>query len=139
MKRFGAIIPRLRGLFNKRNFDRDLAKELESHLQMHVDENLRAGMTPEEARRLALLKLGGVEQTKEHYRDRRSLPWLESLLRDLRFALRMLGKNPGFAAVAATTLALGIGANTAIFSVVNGVLIKTARWREPHLPWSCSG
>src|SRR5437870_5769213 len=84
------------GLFNKQRKDRDLDAEIESHLQLHIEDNLRLGMTPEEARREALIKLGGVESTKEAYRDQRGLPVLESILQDLRFALRKLLKNPGF-------------------------------------------
>jgi predicted permease len=101
-------------------------------VQMHVEDNLRAGMTPAEARRQAMLKLGGLEQTKESYRDRRGLPWLETLAQDVRFGLRMLRKNPGFTAVTILTLALGIGANTAIFSVIDGALLNPVPFPEPE-------
>ncbi len=123
---------RLRNLFRKEQLDRDLQDELASHLEMHIADNLRSGMTPEEARRIALLTLGGLEQTKESVRDQRTFPFLESLLQDVRFALRMLRKSPAFTVVAILTISLGIGGNAAIFSLMQSVLSRPLPVHNPE-------
>jgi putative ABC transport system permease protein len=130
MRQMRAWLVRLTGLFNKQRRDAELAAELESHLQMHIEDNLRSGMTLQEARRQALIKLGGMEPTKEDYRDRRGIPVLENLMQDLRYGFRVLLKNPGFSLMVIVTLALGIGVNTAIFSAVYGVLLRPLPYQD---------
>ena len=131
MKPLRAWVFRLAALFTNKQRERQLSDELESHLQMHVDDNIRAGMTPAEARRHAILKLGGVEPTKEAYRDRSTLPFIEHLLQDVRFAIRQLRKNPGFTCVAVLMLALGICASVSIFAFVDAALIKPLPYPNP--------
>ena len=132
MKAFRAWLLRSRGLFSKAQREREFASEIESHLQMQIDDNLRSGMTPEEARRAALLKLGGVEQTKQAYRERGTMPFLESVWQDLRFAVRQFVKNPGFACTAIFVLALGMGASVAIFAFVDATLLKPLPYWQPQ-------
>lgn len=126
-----ALFVRLTGFFRKEQRERELDLELESHLQMHIEDNLRAGMSEEEARRRAVVKLGGIEPTKEKYRRQSRLPVVEMLAQDLRYGLRRLRATPVFTLIAITSLALGIGANTAIFSLVNTTLLRPLPIEKP--------
>lgn len=111
-------------LFRSGRTNRDLDAELESHIALHTDEGVRAGLSPEEARRQAILRLGGIDQARQAYRERNILPWFDHLLRDLRYAFRGLWRRPLFALTLIATLTLGIGSTTAVFTVVDRILFR---------------
>lgn len=131
MRAVRAFWKRVAGLWSGAQRDNEVAAELEAHLQLHVDDNLRAGMTPEEARRQAILKLGGVESTKQICRERNTVPLFEHLLQDARFAVRQLRKNLVFTGAAVFVLALGMSASIAIFAFVDAALLQPLPFKDP--------
>jgi len=118
------LAARFLALFHRGSLDRDLDAELRSHVDIAIEHNLQNGMSLAQARREALLGFGGLEQTKQIYRERRGLPFLETLLQDLRFGVRVLWRSPGFSLLAILCLTLGIGTNAAVFSWVEGILLR---------------
>ena len=130
MKTLRRLFQQLTSLARSARDEEILRAEIEEHIAMQTAENRRAGLSPVEARRQALLKFGGVEAMKEGYRDQRGLPFMETLVHDLRHVMRRLRKAPAFTAAVLVTLALGIGANTAIFGVVDSILIRPLAY--PH-------
>jgi predicted permease len=129
MRKLRALWLRMRWLFGAtvaggEKPEQEFAAEMESHLQMHIDDGVRSGLSPREARRSALIQLGGVEQTKQVYREQRGLPFVEDLLHDVKHGLRMMARNPGFTIVVVLTLALGIGTSTTAFTWIDTVLLR---------------
>jgi hypothetical protein len=133
------MIDRLKQLFHRcvsvfrgPGLDRELDAELASHMDLAIEENLGSGMSMEEARRQALIRLGGAARAREEHREARGLPGLDRLLQDLRYGVRGIARNPGFTCATVLTLALGIGADAAMFSLVSGFLLQRPPGREPQ-------
>src|SRR5579859_4334026 len=143
MRFFRKMPLRFRSLFSRTSVEAELSDELRFHLDFEVERRVAAGMGPEEARYAALRELGGLEQIKEECRDMRRVNFIENLFQDLRYGLRMLAKNRGLTATVVLSLALGIGANTAIFTLINAVLLKMLPVQNPQelalLSWSSHG
>lgn len=122
---------RLRSLFRRQQLECELDEEFQFHLAQRIEQEIASGKTPEQARTAALRAMHGIEQQKEHCREARRISWIEEFFRDLRYAIRYLSKSPAFAAIAILSLAFGIGANTAIFSLINAVMLRDLPVKNP--------
>ncbi len=131
MRKLRALWKRIAGLFYSGRGDREFSDELESHIAMHVEDGVRSGLSAEEARRRALIQLGGAEQVRQSRRERRTLPMVESVARDVRYAFRTLAKHPAVTAIAVLSIGLGIGANATIFSMVSRFVLRPAPVGDP--------
>ena len=131
MRTMRSLWMRIAGLLQRGRAEREFSAELDEHIAMHIDEDRRSGLTEAEARRQALLKLGGAEQARQAYRERATLPWVETVFQDVRYALRGFRRNPIFAVTAIVTLALGLGATMAVFSVVDRILFRALPYADP--------
>ena len=132
MRRLRAILIRLRGFFGRARWEADLDAELHTNLELQIEDSMRAGMSPEAARRAAHLRFGGITQTKEQYRDRKVIPAVGNLLRDMRYSARSLAKTPGFSLAVVTMLALCIGANATVLSALYGLVLKPLPVQDPE-------
>jgi hypothetical protein len=126
------IARRVLGAITGRRKENELAEEMDSHVRLLTEENLRRGLSAAEARRQAQLRFGGLESAKESYRDQRGLPAVETTVQDVRYAFRWMRSHPGFVAIAVLSLAIGIGANTAIFSLIHSVLLRPLAYSDPE-------
>jgi hypothetical protein len=131
IRKLRALLIRVAGLLRRRKADDDFSAEIESHLAMDIEDGLRSGLSENEARRRALVRLGGVDQTRQAHRERWGLPWVESLIRDLRYSLRTLRKYKGVSAAAVLSIGLGIGANATIFAIVNRFALRAVPVGDP--------
>lgn len=133
MRKLRALWTRIKGLLHSSSADEEFAAELESHISMHMEDGIRAGLSTREARRRALIQLGGAEQVRQARHERRTLPWIENLVRDLRYALRTLWKHPAVTLIAILSIGLGIGANATIFAMVSRFVLRPAPMGDPSM------
>src|SRR5216110_1601440 len=130
MRKLRAVLFRLAGWFGKTRREREWTAEFDSNLRLHIDDNVRAGMNPEQAWREALVKFGGVESAKESMRDRATFVWIDTSWQDIRYAWRSLRRSSGFAVTAILSLALGLGASLAVFTVADNLLVRPLPYRD---------